>query len=432
MSASLLLLLLLGGSQASHYYGTVMTFTPKETRDDGSIRVVFHYKLNFRSCTDSDSWDCVSGDCGTESVVVNIVDKEDGRWCQLEGLMTRQVSTDAPFQLRLDGGDWISVKNGVSNWRAVTKVDLRVRSDTGRPNRSPQTTILPALQVPSNCQRDFSLLAFDPDGDEVVCRYGDTAAGECNPCSPPSVLTISPRCTLSFHPTSSSNEGSYAVQVEMEDFSNQSVSRVPSDAFSKIPIRFALMVDPAVPSCTEGLYLPKFLPPTPVNGAQVFAYINHTLEITVKAEAANSQVSELLFSGPHNVVHQTGSGGQFNLSWTPSEDQDGENHPICFAVQAANEPTKYYSELRCVIVSVSSEPPTTVLPATTPQTTTPVPFIPVNETEVYSNRSEVLEESTGPDEDSSGVGKVVGIVFGVGAVIAIAAVGIWAVRGSLL
>lgn len=36
------------------------------------------------------------------------------------------------------------------------------------------------------------------------------------------------------------------------------------------------------------------------------------------------------------------------------------------------------------------------------------------------------------DEDSSGVGKVVGIVFGVGAVIAIAAVGIWAVRGSLL
>lgn len=49
------------------------------------------------------------------------------------------------------------------------------------------------------------------------------------------------RCTLSFHPTSSSNEGSYAVQVEMEDFSNQSVSRVPSDAFSKIPIRFALM-----------------------------------------------------------------------------------------------------------------------------------------------------------------------------------------------
>lgn len=46
-------------------------------------------------------------------------------------------------------------------------------------------------RVPSNCQRVFTLSAFDPDGDKVKCRFGDIDADECNPCTPPSVLTIS-------------------------------------------------------------------------------------------------------------------------------------------------------------------------------------------------------------------------------------------------
>lgn len=40
MTVNLLLpLLLLAASQASHYYGTVMTFTPKDIKEDGSVRV---------------------------------------------------------------------------------------------------------------------------------------------------------------------------------------------------------------------------------------------------------------------------------------------------------------------------------------------------------------------------------------------------------
>ncbi|XP_026225147.1 uncharacterized protein LOC113168344 [Anabas testudineus] len=401
----LLLLLLLRGSQANHYYGTVMTFTPKDTRDDGSVEVVCRYKLSFRSCTDGDQWSCASGKCGTQILELNIVDEQAGEWCQREGVMTREVSGTTQFQLTLSGGDWISgIKNGVSNWLAVTHVDLRIRSDTGQPNQSPQTTILPALRVPSNCQRDFNFLAFDPDGDEVRCRYGDSAAQECNPCSPPSVLMISPTCTLSFLTTSSSNEGPYAVQLEMEDFATQTIvleqsdgvktTRTGSDALSKIPIRFALIVDPAVPSCTEGLYIPKFLPPTPPSQAQLITYVNQTLEIIIKAEAVNSLISGLFFSGPHGIVKQTRSEGEFGLSWTPSEEEDGENHPICFVIQAENNPTKYHSELRCVIVSVRSEPLTTVLPTTfpppttTPLNTTSIPLIPVE-----SNRTVMLEKS---------------------------------------
>ncbi|KAI4787029.1 hypothetical protein KUCAC02_036728 [Chaenocephalus aceratus] len=81
-------------------------------------------------------------------------------------------------------------------WRAVTGVELRNRSDIGQVNTSPQTTILPALRVPSNCRRDFHLLDFDPDGDEVRCRYANSSLSECIDCTTPSVLSLSESCIL--------------------------------------------------------------------------------------------------------------------------------------------------------------------------------------------------------------------------------------------
>ncbi|KAM7376986.1 hypothetical protein PAMA_013665 [Pampus argenteus] len=265
MPLSLLLLLLLTCSmQATHFLGTVMTYDPKNTDANGSVTVVLRYKLNFHSCTVQLRWTCQSGNCGNDSVLLRTVDVESsGEWCQTEGISTRQVPSNAPFQLWLDGGNWITATvNGITSWRAIALVELRSRSDTGKANRSPQTTILPAIRVPSNCQRDFNLLAFDPDGDEVKCRYGNTSLLECNPCTPPSVLSLSSSCTLSFSPTSSSNEGPYAVQLVMEDFPRQTITLTQTDGLlttittndtiSKIPVQFVLRGNI---SCFESLVL---------------------------------------------------------------------------------------------------------------------------------------------------------------------------------
>ncbi|XP_067436993.1 uncharacterized protein [Thunnus thynnus] len=360
----LLLLLLVCSSQASHFYGTVMTYYPKNTHADGSVTVVVRYKSNFHSCTNG-TWTCLSGNCGSASSVTGNIDEESGAWCQKEGISTRLVPSNAPFQLVLAGGNWIdNTKNNIVNWRAVTLVELRNRSDTGQANTSPQTTILPVARVPSNCLRDFNLLAFDPDGDDVRCRYGNDTLQECNPCTPPSVLNLSSSCTLSFSPTNSSNEGAYVVQLVMEDFPRETINliqtngsqevKTTSNAISKIPVQFALKVDPVVPSCTEGLYLPKFLPPTPANRAQLYTSVNQTLEIRINAEANNSTISELLFSGPYNINETTLGTGQFSLRWTPSESENGESHPVCFVVQAELNSTKYHSEFRCVIVTVGN------------------------------------------------------------------------------
>ncbi|XP_045921899.1 uncharacterized protein LOC123981207 [Micropterus dolomieu] len=152
----------------------------------------------------------------------------------------------------------------------------------------------------------------------------------------------------------------------MEDFPTQNITLTQTNgtqttittinAISKIPVQFVLSVDRAVPSCTEGLYLPKFLPPTPDNRAQLYAPVNQTLEIRINAKANNSTISDLLFSGPYNMNRIILGAGQYILSWTPSENQIGESHPVCFVVQALFNTVEYQSKLRCVIVNVGYDP----------------------------------------------------------------------------
>ncbi|RVE60755.1 hypothetical protein OJAV_G00183850 [Oryzias javanicus] len=398
MLLSVLLLLLVGCTHASHFYGTMMTYNPKEIQGSDLI-VVVRYKLSFRSCTDGDTWSC-SGNCGSLVGTPQIVlEASNELWCQREAVWTWRLSSNAPSSLTLSGGNWISgIKNSVILWKAVTQVELRNRSDTGRPNASPQTTIMPSLRVPSNCRRDYDLLAFDPDGDEVQCRYG--MLSECNPCNDPTVLSLSDNCTLSFSPTSSANEGPYAVQMMMEDFPRQTITLTQTDGsfvvknpfqdLSKIPVQFVLKVDPAVASCTEGVFLPKFLPPTPANKDRLYADVDQTLKILVRAEAANSTITTLLFSGPHGVAQVGDGSGNFNLTWTPSDSHNNESHPICFVVQAvssSSSSTLYHSDLRCIIVTVGGTPPPaniTITPTqtvtetkqTTPEPSTPEPLTP--------------------------------------------------------
>ncbi|XP_027895006.1 uncharacterized protein PB18E9.04c-like isoform X1 [Xiphophorus couchianus] len=379
----LLLLLLVRASQASHFLGTMMTYYPEETFADGSVSVILRYKLNFVSCVDSDAWQC-NGNCGaqTQTLGLSVVQEVSGEWCQREGAITRLLPNNTGFETLLAGGDWInSIQNGIVSWRAVTAVEMRNRSDIGKPNTSPQTTILPALRIPSNCAKNINLLAFDPDGDKVRCRYGNTSASECDPCTPPSVLSVSSNCSLPFSPTYSNTELHYAVQLVIEDFPTQNMNliqtdgsqvvKTTNDAISKIPLQFVLKVGPPVPSCEDGAYLPRFLPPTPENRAQLFAPAGQALVINIRAEATQSVITGLLYSGPYNAVKNSSGSGNFSLTWTPSASEDGQSHPICFVVQANYSNTLLHSDLRCVIVTVGNSPTTTPIPAvaSTNQTT---------------------------------------------------------------
>ncbi|KAL4007485.1 hypothetical protein ACER0C_001337 [Sarotherodon galilaeus] len=347
-----------------------INFYTKEKYVNDSSSLTIRVMVNNQNCTPDFSFGCQESSCGYVSALVRTVDQEGNKeWCQNELRTVQPSSINMTGSLRVPGFDWVNgIKNSIGSWFTEVAFDLRNRSDTNKENSSPQSTVIPFVRVPSNCRRDFSPLMFDPDGDQVKCRYGNSSLFECNACNPPSVLSLSSStCTLSFGPTADSNQGRYGVQLLMEDFPRKNITMTsadgnktiltPNNALSKVPIQFVLIVDPQVSSCTEGDFLPKFLPPTPANRARLYTPVNKTLEISISAEAKNSTISELLFSGPYDAVQNNTGPGTFTLRWTPSKSQDTDTLPFCFVVQALSKETKYHSDLRCVSVTVGNSAP---------------------------------------------------------------------------
>ncbi|XP_038154957.1 uncharacterized protein LOC119792408 [Cyprinodon tularosa] len=249
MLLSVLMLLIVSGTQGSHYLGTVVTYYTKETFTNRSVSVIVRFKYNFKTC-DNGTFVC-TGNCGDESLVGKKSEVQTNMWCQTEQITSRLLPNNSPFQLVYDSNAWVTNLYDLTSWRAVAEVELRSRSDTNKPNSSPQTTILLVLRFPSNCLRNINLVTFDPDGDKVKCRYADHRMKECySPCTPPPVLSLSSNCTFSFNATSNKTEGLYAVQMVMEDFPRQQITltqadrsqvvKTTSDAISRIPIQFGI------------------------------------------------------------------------------------------------------------------------------------------------------------------------------------------------
>ncbi|XP_055770169.1 uncharacterized protein LOC129846203 [Salvelinus fontinalis] len=422
------LLLLVSLASAGHFYGGSMSFTPKGRNADGTLKVDFRYKNTHDRC-DYEGWYCPSGNCGSSVKDVRgpIDSSSRGRsgynnqWCETETVETRDIPSDKPFQLVQNSCCWIPTVNGLGSWSLETQVDLGSRSDTGEPNRSPVTAILPFIRVPQNCPRSYNLMAFDPDGDRVRCRYG-LVRPECDRCDQPSGFQLDQgSCSLQYGYTSTS--GVYGFELVVEDFPNQHItlsytdgsssSRAPLHAGrrrrsssqttvsypttttpwsttttrptrttrprfttttrptrttrprfttttrptrttrpSKLPLHFSLLVDSVVPSCDEGMYLPRFVQPTPHNGEHLHAEVNKELEFRVKAEATHSTVNDVIVSGPLNITNHMTTQGEFVIRWTPIRDNLGEYFPICFITEGISGSSVYQSEMRCVVVEV--------------------------------------------------------------------------------
>ncbi|KAK1890873.1 Oncoprotein-induced transcript 3 protein [Dissostichus eleginoides] len=147
---------------------------------------------------------------------------------------------------------------------------------------------------------------------------------------------------------------------------------------SKLPLQFSFLVDPPAPSCVDGLYLPKFVHPTPENGQHINAEVNKEVEIRVRAQASHATLHDIIISGPLNITKHRSTHGDFVIRWTPGPDDVGDHYPICFAVESVIDPAStlppqttiyngyhyhvgvaqspqsgiYQSEMRCVLVNI--------------------------------------------------------------------------------
>ncbi|XP_036952451.1 uncharacterized protein LOC119018695 isoform X2 [Acanthopagrus latus] len=472
----LLLPLLVSLASASHHYGATSTFTYKGKNPDGSHRIDVRSRETFTFCNHELNWYCYNGNCGSStSYRRGTLDSSTnapqyiGQWCETETVSTRRVTSDKPFNLKTSSCCWVQTRNGLNSWSQLTSVDLGTRSDTGKPNRSPDIAILPLLRVPQNCPRTYKLPSFDPDRDSVQCRYGNIRSVECSSCTSPSGFDLDQgSCTLNYL-SAPADSRVYGFEMVVEDFPKRSISltyddgsrsyRAPlpvrakrqatttaapttswwwwqtttvptttswwwqpttttaapttttptttswwwwqtttvptttswwwqpttttaapttttptttswwwwqtttatpttttytgaNNPLSKLPLHFSFLVDPSAPSCQEGLYLPRLLPPTPANGVRIQAEINKELEIKVKAQASAATVIDIIISGPLNISKHRTTNGDFAIRWTPITDELGNYFSICFAVEAMAGSSIYQSEMRCVVVDV--------------------------------------------------------------------------------
>ncbi|XP_053305641.1 uncharacterized protein LOC128467924 [Spea bombifrons] len=211
---------------ASHMQGGLMSYRFKGTNHNGALVVDFKYKAAFDQNNDYQfSWFCSSGDCG--SVVYSSYAPVESSsyprpWYQTEGHFIRHLYNDKPFQLSEGGCCWVNNKVGVSGWNLLTAVDLGIRSDTSTPNNPPETNIIPVIRVPQNCPSSLNLMAHDPDGDIVRCRYGEPLTGECNGCNKHQYFSLDQnRCILSLSSTISL--GLYVMELVLEDFPQKDI-----------------------------------------------------------------------------------------------------------------------------------------------------------------------------------------------------------------
>ncbi|KAM4723144.1 LOW QUALITY PROTEIN: uncharacterized protein WCC33_009371 [Rhinophrynus dorsalis] len=324
--------------------------------------VDFKYKAAFSIQNSHDlSWSCGSGNCGSEVPYSYLpVDNNTNfqSWYQYEGYMVRHLTSDKPFYLIASSCCWATNYNGNSNsqgsWSLQTFVDLGTRSDTSKPNNSPVTTMIPVFRVPSNCSSSFKLLAHDPDGDTVRCRYGNLSSGECATCYRPPQFTLDQNsCILSY--SSSLPVYTYAFELVLEDFPNQNISLKYNDGTVDKPTAASAvtenntagsyappMLTSAAPTCTYGEYRPKFLPPTPNQGETVVARAGSPLQIYLSAQATYNSITDFKVSGPSQLSKVfTSSYGSSTRSmlvqWTSSENDVGDHVPFCFVAETETE-----------------------------------------------------------------------------------------------
>ncbi|KAL7406897.1 hypothetical protein ABVT39_028201 [Epinephelus coioides] len=238
----LLQLLLVSLASASHQQGGHKGFSFKGRNPDGTFRVKFRSRETYDHCR-YNTWNCYTGNCGSRTInqqgVIerrNYASAQD--WCETERVITRNVPSDKPFQLRQIGCCWVRTRNGLSDTRQLTSVDLGSRSDTGKPNNSPDIGILPFLRVPQNCPRTYKLMSSDPDGDNVRCRYGNIRNIECGTCDQPSGFDLDQgSCSLHYR-SASANSNIYGFEMVVEDFPRNPITLAYSDGSraAKIPL----------------------------------------------------------------------------------------------------------------------------------------------------------------------------------------------------
>lgn len=329
------------------------------------FKVTFHHRQNGRSnCQNQSSYACESGMCTSfnKSSVVQ-TDQDDtgqGRWCQTEGHVTAMTVTNkTSLSLKHSGCCWVSNVNGKTNWTAHAELDLGTRSDSNSLNSCPVTTTVSSLRVPQNCFSHLRLLAHDPDGDKVRCRFTPDAAVSSN-------FTLDETsCTLKI--SGQVGVGVHVFEMMLEDFPTKNITLTYADGTSeyrealnmtspplcKVKLQFTVEILPPIPKCEAGHVQPVFLSNTPSHGDVLYATVGQQFQLYAQAQAHHASINDFQVSGPKNMTKvfkdDVNGKAEVVLSWTPQQSDLYRFVPVCFTA----ETNETQSNMRCVVLMVT-------------------------------------------------------------------------------
>ncbi|KAM9764757.1 uncharacterized protein ACNS7B_020516 [Menidia menidia] len=365
-AALLLLLLALLGSGSADFYGDSISLMAPQWTADEALKVTVHHRLNGRGDCQNQSQllSCKGGACRPLDQSAAQETDRDGadqnRWCQSEGRSTATVPANST-RLSLSGSGccWTSNAQARTNWTSHAELDLRTRSDTRSVDRCPVTTSVSSLRVSQNCFEALRLLAHDPDGDRVRCRFAPDAAV-------PSGFSLNEAsCTLGKQATPPL--GVHVLELFLEDFPVSNISLTSADGASesreasdttapplcRVKLQFTVEVLSPVPNCVLGHVLPMFLSRTPSHGDVLHATVGQTFQLFAEAQAQHATIQDFQISGPQNASKEVKDGAfgkaEVTLSWTPQPSDLYRLVPICLTAETKDS----QSEMRCVVVVVT-------------------------------------------------------------------------------
>ena len=250
------------------------------------------------------------------------------------------VATGSRLVIGYQGSAWLSlVVNPSSNYGLVTLIDLSVRTDNGRINSSPTSTMIALVTVIPNVQQTLRIPMQDIDSDVVKCRWAsnntslgsriiDECRGACRNV-PGAVLYTSSNmdnnCTLVF---TTNFQGYYAVALQIEDF----MPSAPNGAaLSSIPIQFLIRALDL--PCNQ----PRITGPYR-NGETVVVEVNKTFSTPIFADSdCNATwitrfwtiIQPLKNVTVSSIIPVSASLYSMNFSWTPDDTDIDSKQLFC-------------------------------------------------------------------------------------------------------
>ncbi|XP_053403585.1 integrin beta-like protein C [Mercenaria mercenaria] len=348
------LLMMIVVCKGDHFRGGTISWKPTEN----NLEVEFTYKLAWRygrgaGCTNSlagqyvnrtnFAWACIAG-CGYSTTISSAgyicssasITRD---WELGEYTFKYTFPNAGKFTIEYSSCCWISLDygSGGSGWNIATEVDLRTRSDIGRPNTSPVYTGFPLYSIKFGCATTIKLQVSDADDDNIHCRWanGTECGSVCNAI--PNAVLNENACTLTFNANHKAG-GIYAVAMIIEDKPRSIITLngktyTSKNVLSSVPVQF-LVETPAIPSrqCNDG---PVFVVPTPSGTVDIDVHAGSQSVVAYFVQSRGATIDSFDLAGPPGMQKSAISSvaGQsdmytFTVTWTPSKTQTGK-HALC-------------------------------------------------------------------------------------------------------